>query len=96
MRVDGNKTYPLGDTLGDNGDGLNLRVLHQLHGGAVDGTGGGKVHNGVNVWVLGHGLGDILVDRKESLTGTPVPMISESAAVDGNTVAEGGDIHTSC
>jgi hypothetical protein len=25
--------------------------------------------------VLGHGLGRILVDRKESLAGTPVPTI---------------------
>jgi hypothetical protein len=46
--------------------------------------------------VLGHGLGDILVDRKESLAGTPVPTIPESAAVDGNTVADEGDFHTSC
>lgn len=75
MRVNVSKTYSLGNTLGDDGDGLDLGVVHQLHGGAVDGTGGGEVHNGVNVRVLGHGLGHILVDRKESLASTPVPTI---------------------
>lgn len=70
------KTYSLGDTLSNDGNGADLRALHELHGGAVDGTGRGEVDNGVNVRVLGHGLGDILVDGEKSLAGTPVPVIA--------------------
>lgn len=69
------RTYSLGDTLSNDGNGTDLGALHQLHGGAVDGTGRGEVDNGVNVRVLGHGLGDVLVDGEESLAGTPVPII---------------------
>jgi hypothetical protein len=64
---------PLGDTLSDDGNGLDLRELHELHGGLVDGTGRGEVDNGVDVGVLGHGVGSGLVDREESLGGAPVP-----------------------
>lgn len=67
------KTYPFWDTLCDNGNGLNLRELHQLHGRAVDGTGRGEVDDGVDVRVLGHGLCGVLVDGKQSLASTPVP-----------------------
>lgn len=70
-------TYTLGNTLGNNGDGADLGVLHQLHGGGVDGARRGEVDNGVNVGVLGHGLLNILVDGKESLAGTPVHLADE-------------------
>ena len=56
-----------------------MGAFHQLHGGAVDGTRGSKVDDGVNVWVLGHGLGDILVDGKEGLAGAPVHLANELA-----------------
>lgn len=64
---------PLRDTLGDDGNGLDLRELHELHGGLVDGTGRGEVDDGVDVGVLGHGVGSGLVDREEGLGGAPVP-----------------------
>lgn len=64
---------PLGDTLSNDGNGLDLRELHELHGGLVDGTGRGEVDNGVDVGVLGHGVGSGLVDREEGLSGAPVP-----------------------
>ena len=69
----------LGDTLGDDGDGADLGAVHQLHGGGVDGTGGGEVDDSVNVGVLGHGLLDILVDGKEGLAGAPVHLADELA-----------------
>ena len=64
---------PLRHALGDDGDGLDLGVLHQLHGGLVDGAGGGEVDDGVDVAVLGHGLCGVLVDGEEGLRCTPVP-----------------------
>jgi len=67
---------PFWDTLGDNGNGLDLGVLHQLHGGAVDGAGGGEVDHGVDVVVLCHGLFGGLIDGEEGLGGSPVPVWS--------------------
>lgn len=66
-------THPLGDTLSNNGNGLDLGELHELHGGLVDGSGRGKVDDGVDVSVLAHGLLCGLVDREKSLAGAPVP-----------------------
>ena len=57
-----------------------MRALHQLHGRAVDGTGRGKVDDGVDIGVFSHGLGDILVDRKEGLAGAPVHLTDELTA----------------
>jgi hypothetical protein len=64
---------PLRDTLSDDGNRLDLGELHELHGGLVNGTGRSEVDNGVNVGVLGHGVGSGLVDREEGLGGAPVP-----------------------
>lgn len=71
------KTYPLRNTLSNNSNGLDLGALHQLHGGGVDGPRGRKVDDSVNIWVLGHGLGGILVDGQKRLTGTPVHLAHE-------------------
>lgn len=68
------ETYSLRDTLGDDGNGSDLRKLHQFHGRAVDGSGGSEVDDGVDIAVLGESLFDILVDRKEGLAGSPVPL----------------------
>jgi hypothetical protein len=67
------KSYPFRHAFGDDGNALDLGVLHQLHGGAVDGAGRGEVDDGVDLGVLLHGLLDRLVNRKESLRRSPVP-----------------------
>lgn len=72
-------THALGDTLGDNGNGLNLGELHELHGGAVDTSRGGKVHNSVDLRVLVGSFADLLVDREEGLAGAPVHLADELA-----------------
>ena len=61
--------------LGDDGDGLDLRVLHELHGRLVDGSGRGEVDDGVNIAVFGHGLCGVLVDGEEGLRSAPVPAL---------------------
>lgn len=68
------QTHSLRNTFCDNGNALDLGVLHQFHGGAVDGSRRRKVHDGVNVGVLGHGLSNVLIDGQEGLAGTPVPV----------------------
>lgn len=80
----GKTAYPLRNAFGDNGNRLDLRVLQQLHGGAVDRSGGSKVDNGVNIIVLGHCLVHILVDGQESLAGSPVPEIELISTGGGN------------
>lgn len=67
-------TYSLRDTLSNDGNRLDLGVLHQFHGGLVHGTRGSEVDNGVNICVLGHGLADVLVDGQQGLAGSPVPL----------------------
>ena len=71
------KTYALRNTLGNDSNGPDLRVLHQLHGGAVDTAGRGKVDNDVNIGVLGNSLGNLLIDGQESLAGAPVHLADE-------------------
>jgi hypothetical protein len=66
-------TYSLGDTLGNDGNALDLGELHQFHGRLVDGTRRGEVDNGVNIAVLANGLLDRLVDGQQRLAGSPVP-----------------------
>lgn len=80
----------LGDTLSNDGDGANLGAVHQLHGGAVDGTGGGEVDDSVNVGVLGHGLLNVLVDGEEGLAGTPVHLANELATESVDDTGHGG------
>lgn len=55
-------TCPFRDALRDDGNGLDLGILHELHGGSVDTSGGGEVDDGVDLGVLGYGLVDGLVD----------------------------------
>ena len=83
-------TYTLGDTLRNDGNGADLGEVHQLHGGAVDGTGGGKVDDGVDVRVLGNGLLDILVDGEKSLAGTPVHLAHELTTEGVDDTGDGG------
>jgi len=70
----------LRDTLSNNGNGADLGAVHQLHRGAVHGAGRGKVDDGVDVGVLGHGLLNILVDGQEGLAGAPVHLADELTA----------------
>lgn len=74
------KTYSLGDTLCDDGNGLDLRALHQFHGGAVDTSRRGKVDYDIDVGVLGNGLVNLLVDGQQGLAGAPVHLADELAA----------------
>jgi len=67
----------LRNTLGNDSNSLNLRVLKELQGGGVDGTRRSKVDNNVNIGVLGHGLLNLLVDGEESLLSTPVHLGNE-------------------
>ena len=80
---------PLRDTLSDDGNGLDLRELHELHGGLENGTGRGEVDDSVDVGVLGHGVGSGLVDREESLGGAPVHLADELAAEGVNDTSDG-------
>lgn len=73
-------TYSLGDTLSNDGNGLDLGILHELHGRAVDTSRRGEVDNNVNVGVLAHGLVNLLVDGQESLAGAPVHLANELSA----------------
>lgn len=68
------ETYSLRDTLGNDGNGSDLRKLHQFHRRAVDGSGGGEVDDCVDIAVLGESLFDILVDREQGLASSPVPL----------------------
>ena len=65
---------PLRNTLGDDGNRLDLRELHELHGRAVHAAGGCEVHNSVHIAVLGHCLFDALVDREQGFARPPVPV----------------------
>lgn len=73
-------TYSFWDTFSNNGNGLDLRKLHKLHGGAIDGTGGRKVDHSVDIAVLGHGLLNVLVDWEQGLAGSPVHLAHELAS----------------
>jgi hypothetical protein len=66
-------THALGNTLSNNGNGLDLRELEQLHGGLVYGARRGEVDDVVDIGVLSNGLVDRLVDGQQSLAGSPVP-----------------------
>lgn len=83
-------TYTLGDTLSNDSNRADLRAVHELHGGAVDGAGGGKVDDGVDVGVLGHGLLDVLVDGEEGLAGTPVHLADELTTEGVDDTGDGG------
>ena len=80
---------PLRNTLSDDGNRLDLGELHELHGGLVNGTGRSEVDDGVDVGVLGHGVGSGLVDREESLGGAPVHLADELAAEGVNDTSDG-------
>lgn len=69
--------YSLWDTLSDDGNRPNLRVLHELHGGLVHTARRSKVDNGIDVRVLGHRLVYALVNWEQSLAGPPVHLADE-------------------
>lgn len=71
--------YSLWNTLGNDRNGSDLWVLHQLHCRLVDGSRGSKVDNGINIGVLGHRFLNRLVDWEESLAGSPVHFGDELA-----------------
>lgn len=72
-------TYSLWNTLSDDGNGSDLWVLHQLHGGLVDGSRGSKVDDGIDILVLLHCLFNGLVNWEEGLAGSPVHLGDELA-----------------
>lgn len=67
--------HVLGDALGDDGDGAELRVVHRLDGALVRRTERGKVHHDVGGRVLLHGVVHRLVDRDEDLAVAPVELL---------------------
>jgi len=67
-------TYTLGNTLGNDGNRLDLGELEELHCRLVYGSRRGEVDDGVDICVLGNGLADVLVDGQQSLAGSPVPV----------------------
>ena len=67
---------PLGNTLGDEGDGLDLREPQDVQGRSVDRSAGRKVDDDVGVLVLLDGLFDRGVDGQEGLLGTPVELLN--------------------
>ena len=85
-------THSFGNTFSNDGNGLDLRVLHELDGGAVDTSGGSKVDNGVNVRVLGHGLVDLLVDGQQGLAGSPVHLADELSTEGVDNTSNGGGL----
>lgn len=83
-------TYSLRDTLSNDSNGLNLGVLHKLHGGAVDTSRGSEVDDNVNVGVLLHSLVNLLVDGQQSLAGSPVHLADELTAESVDNTGNGG------
>lgn len=65
----------LGNTLGDDTDGLDLRVGKNVEGGSVDGSGRREVDDDIDIGVLLDGLTDRSVDREQSLLGAPVELL---------------------
>lgn len=76
----GTETYSLWNTLSNDCNGLDLGVLHELHGRAVDASGRSKIDDDVNVGVLGHGLVRLLVDGQQGLAGAPVHLANKLTA----------------
>lgn len=74
FEISNQTTYSLRNPLGNDGNGFDLRALHQLHGGTVDGAGRREVDDGVDIRMFRHGFGDVLIDGKEGLVGAPVPV----------------------
>jgi hypothetical protein len=70
-------THALGNTLGNDGNALDLRELEELHRGRVYGTRRGEVDDGVDIGVLANGLVYGLVDGQQSLAGSPVPAVAD-------------------
>jgi hypothetical protein len=86
------KTYSLRDTLSNDGNGLDLRVLHELHGALEDGTRRSKVDNSVNIVVLADGLLGALVDGEKSLAGAPVHLADELATKGVDDTGDRGNL----
>lgn len=82
-------TYSLWNALSNDGNGSDLRVLHQLHCGLVDGSRGSKVDDGVDILVLLHCLLNGLVNWEESLAGSPVHLGDELATESVDDTGDG-------
>lgn len=78
----------LGNTFGDEGEGLDLREFKALEGARVDTSGAGKVDNDINFRVLGASLLEGGVNREKSLLGSPVELLD---VVSAEGVDHGGD-----
>jgi hypothetical protein len=86
------KTHSLGDTLSNDGNGLDLRVLHELHGALENRTRRSKVDNSVNIVVLADGLLGALVDGEKSLAGAPVHLADELATEGVDDTGDRGNL----
>jgi len=76
-RGESGHAYSLWDTLSNDCNGPDLGIFHELHSGLVNTPGRGKVHDGINIRVLGHRLVYALVNGEESLAGSPVHLADE-------------------
>lgn len=78
----------LGDTFGDQSDGLDLGESENVEGRRVDGSTRGEVDDDVGIGVLLDGILDRGVDGEKSLLGTPVELLD---VVTAEWVDHGGD-----
>lgn len=74
------ETYAFWNTFSNDGNRLDLRELHELHGRGVDTSRRGKVDDSVDFWVLCHCFFGGLVDWQKSLAGSPVHLADELTA----------------
>lgn len=86
------QTYSFRNTLSNDSNRLNLLEFHDLQGGAVDTSRRGKVDNSIDVGVLGHGFGHVLVDRQQSLAGSPVHLAHELTTEGVDDTGNGGGL----
>ena len=52
-------------SLGDDGDGADLREIHGLNGGFVSGSQRREVDQNISLGMLLHAVGHVLVDRDQ-------------------------------
>eukprot|EP00123_Amoebidium_parasiticum_P009668 comp19635_c0_seq1/m.23182 comp19635_c0_seq1/g.23182 ORF comp19635_c0_seq1/g.23182 comp19635_c0_seq1/m.23182 type:complete len:487 (+) comp19635_c0_seq1:1309-2769(+) len=69
----------LRDTLGNDGNHLDLGELHGLNGGVVGRAEGGKVDHHIDLGILLQGRADVGVDGDQHLLGAPVELLHVEA-----------------